>query len=130
MSKKIAQVARFKRLKVAWILCFRLLLGLLPRGLSPPRCHGPAHHMVCDGIVYQYMLLYVVDWCMSLRPTQLGKLSLQRDGHTQKSRKFRADSSLLSMELLAFRNRNALRVFPAVTSGLPRASSFINANDH
>ena len=63
----------------------RLLLGLLLRGLSLPRCRGPAHHMVCDGMVYQYMLWYVTDWCMSPRPTKLGKLPLHREGDPKRN---------------------------------------------
>jgi hypothetical protein len=65
--------------------------------LSLPCCRGPSHHMVCDGMVYQYMLYYVMDLRRSLRPTQLGKLPLERDGHQKKLRNFRTDSPPLSM---------------------------------
>ena len=52
ISNKLAQVKDSSDSRPHGFDVCRLLLGLLPRGSSLPRCRGPAHHMVCDGMVY------------------------------------------------------------------------------
>ena len=75
---------------------FRLTLGLPPSGLSRPDCHGPAHHMVCHGIVYYYVMV-----CLGLvfqsTPTKLGNIFSLREGDQKIINNLRADSSLLSV---------------------------------
>ena len=85
--KKVAQVARFRRFEAAWILCFPPLLGVVLLGFSFLRCLIPAHHTVCDRVVYQYMTWYVMEWSMSLDPTQRGNLPLQRGRYRRKKQK-------------------------------------------
>ena len=64
--------------------------------------------------MYTSMLWYVLDQCLSPRPPGLANFLFTERVIDTELRKCRADSSLLSIELLALRNRNARRVFPAV----------------
>ena len=61
LLKKLAEAARFERFEAAFIYVFCLLLRLALVRFFLSRCPSPAQHTACDGVVYQYMIWYVME---------------------------------------------------------------------
>ena len=117
LSNIIAQVAQFQRFEAGSMFAVSCLV------FSRIACLFLAvavQHMTWCVIVLYIRRYNGMSWIgLCPRPTKRCKLPVQIDGHRNKLRNFRADLPLLSMDFLPFRNRHALRVFPAQSKQEP-----------